>query len=245
MDFLNEQNNGLVRLDGTHLQLPTLSAWQGSSAVFWVRAPFACLAMSFKVGNADGSAYAATLAMTLSPPHGLWRAYIPGRFFTTPCETRYKVVCKDSCGERHVCGEGILRIQGGAIPDAEDGPVSSDGCFVQFPDGKWRKVTVFTDAAGEMSFLVEQDGFVSDDFADAPTQPYAYEKASGLYYALSGFIDEAGEAYLAISPDGVSGQAGAFALDPKTGLYHRVFTIASLPSLPSRDRVDTRHAIMV
>ena len=54
MDFLNEQNNGLVRLDGTHLQLPTLSAWQGSSAVFWVRAPFACLAMSFDAHRPRG-----------------------------------------------------------------------------------------------------------------------------------------------------------------------------------------------
>lgn len=225
MKFLNEQNDGLVRLDGTQLRLPPLSAWVRSSAAFWFRPPFPCPAMSFKLGNADGTAYAATLAMTLSPPHGLWRAYVPGSFFTAHCETRYKVVCVDSSGGHHVCGEGILRVQGDAIPDSEDEPISGEGCYVQFPDGKWRKVTVFTDAAGEMSFLVEQDGFASDEFENTPTKPFAYEKASGLYYALSGFIDEAGEAYLAISSDGVSGQSGAFALDPKTGLYHRVETV--------------------
>ncbi len=225
MEFLHEQNDGYVRLDGTRMRLPPLSSWKRSSAVFWFRAPFPCVAMSFKVGSADGTRYEATLAMTLSPPHGLWRAYVPGRFFGEHCETRYKVTCLDLSGGRHVCGEGILRVYGGTIRDADEEPLSADGCLVPFPDGKWRRVTVFTDAAGELSFRVEQDAFSSDDFADTPEQAFAYEKASGLYYALTGFVDEAGEAYLSVSPSGVTGKEGAFALDPKTGLYHRVETV--------------------
>lgn len=225
MDFLNEQNNGFVRLDGTQLRLPTLTAWRLSPSVYWFRLGYPCAAMSFKAGNADGAEYGEAVAMAFDPARELWRAYVPGRIFAAPCETYYKVVCWDEYGRRHVCGEGVFRVQGGALRDPDEEPLEADGCFVPFPDGKWRRVTVFTDAAGELSFLVEQRGFASDEFTDAPSQPFAYEKASGLYHALTGFVDASGEAYLAVSSGGVTGRSGAFARDEKTGLYHRVETV--------------------
>lgn len=222
MNCLREQNNGVVTLDGTLRALPMLSAWRHSSAVYWARPPFPCVAMAFKIADSAGETFIATFPMQYHALRGLWRVYIPGTYFQSKCETVYKIICTDEMSARHVCGEGILRIHGGAIADSADEPMKADGCFAFFPDGKWRRVSVFVDEAGEMAFAVTQEGFATVEFNAPPTTPYAYNPATGLYYAISGFVDDSGEAYLSVSSEGVDGRDSAFAKNDATGFYYRV-----------------------
>lgn len=222
MNYLNEQNNGVITLDGTLRALPMLSAWRRSSAVYWVRPPFPCLAMIFKVADVAGETFVATLSMQYHATRGMWRVYIPGTYLHDKGEMIYKVVCWDGEKARHVCGEGILRVYGGLVADAADEPMEADGCFAFFPDGKWRRVSVFVDEVGEMAFSVAQNGYATIEFGAPPTTPYAYNPVTGLYYAVSGFVDEAGEAYLSVASEGVEGQNSAFAKNDTTGFFYRV-----------------------
>ena len=223
---INEQSDGIVMLDGTARELAMLNAWRGSTAVFWARTAWPCAAVVFKVADAAAARYVASLTMLYHPKRGMWRVSVPAKWLSEKCETRYKVVCWADDRTRSVGGEGILRVHGSGVydPDEDAAAPSGEDCYVSFPDGKWRKVTVFTDDAGELSFSVEQDGVDASAFEDAPTAPYAYNAATGLYHAVTGFVDEEGEAYLSVAAEGVDGKSVAFARNEATGLFYRVET---------------------
>ena len=239
MNFLKEQNNAMITLTGTVDPLPIQEVWKRSSAVFWIESAFPCQAMQLKIGAEDKSKYKVSITALYHPKRGLWRVYIPGKYFTAKCETYYKIVGVDEYGNRSVCGEGLLRIREGKIYDFEDESITTDECFAFFPDGKWRKVSVSTDNTGELVFVVEQNGIPPIEFEHEPAKPYALNKATGLHYEVSGFVDESGEAYLCVAADGVQGKDDAFAKDDATGFYYRVESFADEvgePSLKVGDR---------
>ena len=220
---LNEQNNAIIALDGSHRRLPIITAWANSSSVFWVLPSFPTTAMQFKVGNADKTAWAATLKMCFHPKRGLWRIYIPGRYFTGRYETSYEIVVADEYGNRHVSGEGVLRVYASAIPDKNDSPSESpsENCYARFPDGKYRAVTVTEDEAGAPVFSIgaEVDGAA---FEGEPKRIYAYNNATGLYHEVQSLVDEAGEASLSIVDEPSEDGEDCYVLNPATGFYHRI-----------------------
>ena len=213
---MREQNDGIVVLDGDCGRLPPiLDAWVNSSAVYWFRPPFPATGMTLMVGSARADGWAAKVKMYCHPKRGLWRAYVPGRTFTVRSETRYKVVALDEHGMRHVCGEGILRVYDGSVPDVEEYTAK---CLAAFPDGTVREVTVAEDEAGEPSFVVGNPV----DGASASAGPiYAYNKASGFFHAVTAFFDEAGEPMLAVADEPSAGGFESYAKD-SSGFYRRV-----------------------
>lgn len=222
---LNEQCDGIITVDGSLRHLPILRAWGNSSAVYWVDPAFPTEAMEFKVGNADMTAWAATLRMCFHPKRGLWRVYVPGRYFTGRCETRYKIVAQDERGSRHVAGEGVLRVYSGGIPDRNDSPVEypAANCYAKFPDGKWRVVTVSEDEAGAPVFSIGGEVVSDAEFEGGqPSQIFAYNNATGLYHAVTAFIDEAGEPSLSLDEEPCADGEDCFVLDPATGFHRRI-----------------------
>lgn len=213
---MREQNDGIVVLDGDcGRRLPILNAWVNSSAVYWSRPPFPATGMDIMVGNALANGWSAKVKMYCHPERGLWRAYVSGKNFTERCETKYKVVALDEHGARHVCGEGILRVYCGSVPDMDEYTVR---CLAAFPDGTVREVTVSEDDAGEPMFVVGDPV----DGASASGGPiYAYNKASGFFHSVTAFFDEAGEPMLAVADEPSAGGFESYAKDP-SGFYRRV-----------------------
>lgn len=212
---MREQNNGIVALDGSLQRLPILEAWTNSSAVYWAKPSYPATGMVFLVGNAAMDGWAAQLTMTLHPQRGLWRVYVPGEAFTEHCETRYQIVSLDSEGMRHVEGEGILRVYKGAVPSVAD---TVQNCYATFPGGEVREVTVRNDSTGTPVFSV--GGVVEG--ADADERPiYAFNKATGFYYLVTPFVDDAGEPSLSVADEPSEGGDETFVRDA-SGFYHRV-----------------------
>ena len=212
---MREQNDGMVVLDGSLQRLPILRAWVNSSEVYWVKPSYPATGMLFMAGNADMSGWAAQLAMTCHPKRGLWRVYVPGAAFTARCESRYRIVSLDENVARHVEGEGILRVFDGAIPDVAD---STETCLATFPGGEVREVTVKDDSTGTPIFSV---GEVVEG-AEADARPiYAFNKATGFFYLVTAFVDEAGEPMLSVAEEPSEGGEETFARG-ESGFYYRV-----------------------
>ena len=217
-----EQNNGLIVLNSAYRRLLILEAWRRSSSVYWIRSPFPATALQFKVGKADKSEFAVILNAQNHPSRGLWRVYVPGRYFTDRCETAYKIVATDEYGNRTTCGEGILRVFSGTISDIEEEESTSEECYAKFSDGKWRKVTIGEDEVGALVFEVSTDAIDESHFEKVPANPYAYNKAYGTFHAVSGFIDESGSPYIEIEQSPSAAGSETFAKDERTGFYFRI-----------------------
>lgn len=213
---MREQDNGMVVLDGDcGRRLPILDAWVNSSAVYWFRPSFPASGMMLMVGNSGMDGWAAKVRMHFHAERGLWRAYVQGRNFKVRSETRYKVVALDEYGARHAEGEGILRVYDGAIPDAAEW---TETCLAAFPDGVVRKVEVAEDETGEPIFTIGP----AVEGAQADAGPiYAYNKATGYYYLVTTFIDEAGEPMLSVADSPSKGGDDCYAKGP-SGFYYRI-----------------------
>lgn len=213
---MREQDNGMVVLDGDcGRRLPILDAWVNSSAVYWFRPSFPATGMCLMVGNSGADGWAANVAMHYHPERGLWRAYVQGRNFKVRSETRYKVVALDERGARHVAGGGILRIYDGAIPDVAEW---TETCLATFPGGVVRKVEVAEDEAGEPVFTIGP----AVEGAQPDAMPiYAYNRATGYYYLVTAFMDEAGEPMLSVADEPSAGGDDCYAKGP-SGFFYRI-----------------------
>lgn len=219
---INEQNNAVFTIDGRLRHLPILRAWKNSSSVYWINPSFPVEAMQFKVGNADMTAWAATLPMCFHPKRGLWRVYIPGKYFTGRYETRYEVSVTDEYGNRHVAGDGLLRVYASAIPDGTPSSPESQ-CYAMFPDGKCRAITITEDDTGAPIFSVGEEMSIEDGFDESLAKPiYAYNNATGFYHVVNCLIDEADEPALSLDEKPSDGGEDTFVLDGKTGFFHRI-----------------------
>lgn len=223
MRVFREQCNGVIALEGSGRPLPILKSWRGSSSVFWIKASYPTAGMVFRVGNGDKTGWAASLKMTYHRKRDMWRVYIPARYFIGRYETAYRVVSYDSEGDMHVEGEGILRVCSGIIPDINEDV--SFTTFVKFDDGKYRSVSVSEDESGALTFSVGAVSVVSSQFDTLPDSPYAYNRSTGLFYALHGTVDDAGAAVLYVDEEGVEIGEETFVLDEATKLYYRLESV--------------------
>ena len=223
MEFLREQNNGLICLDGTQKRLPCLTAWVKSSAVFWAFPSFPVAVMSFKTGKPDGSGYNEPVAMQYHATRKLWRVYLPASSFTEKCETYYKLTATDENGDRIVFGEGMLRVYAGKITDTGEQTETAEDCYALFSDGNWRRITVVSNSLGELTFSVAQTA-TTPIAGQTFSQPYAYNRTTGKFYSLNGVVDSTGEAYLAVAEAPSEEGEKSYAKNETSGLYYRIET---------------------
>lgn len=224
MNCLREQCNGIITVDGTKKSLPIVEAWCGSSSVYWVNPSFPVNGMLLKIGNPDKSGWFDTIPLYYHPERGMWRAYVPGTYFRCHAETAYKIVAIDEYDRRTVAGEGILRVYGGSIHDIMDDPLESPEiqCYAPFSDGSWRKVTVTEDVFGETVFRIGEKAVDVGQFEQTPKDLYAYNKARGVFFSVSGKIDEVGEPTLYCSDTPSTFGEQSFALDDASKFYYRI-----------------------
>jgi len=212
---MNQQNNGMVVLDGTLRDLPILRAWANSSSVYWVKPSFICDKMFMKVGNSEKSGWTATANGTYHPEYGMFKFYVDGKAFARHCETAYRIVAIDDKGCRTVCGEGVLRVSTPTIKDVNDDVRT---CIVKFDDGVCREVIIENDTSGVPSFVILETAVQVD--AD-PKTLYAYDKEKKQYFALLGVTVE-GNLTLELSETGTTGKDETFVIDKTSGFYRRM-----------------------
>lgn len=212
---IQEQNDGMVSLDGSGRALPILNAFANSSAVYWFGTQVPYEGIFLKVGNEDKTGWIASCKATFHASCRMYRVYVGGRNFPKGCETVYQVMAVDDNGARHVCGEGKLRIARSAIDEHE----ASRECMAKFPDGEWRKVTVTEDEAGAPIFKV---GEVAEEPPKDERDLYAWDNSRGFFFKVVGLIDEVGVRILALDQEPLGDGAESFAFDDATGFYRRV-----------------------
>lgn len=105
---INEQNNGVVVLDGTTRELPILGAFVGSSAAYWIKSAFPCTAVRMTVLDSDVAIAECSLLFHVT--RGMWRGYFDGSKFAANGEFVYQVEATDYDGSRSVCGRGVFRV---------------------------------------------------------------------------------------------------------------------------------------
>ena len=214
MDY-REQNNGYVALDGSQRQLPILEAYVGSSSVYWFKPEYAAAEMSLRIGDARKISWSEPIRMSCHPKKGLFRVYVPGANFKQRCETYYQVITVDENGNKHISGEGIIRIYSSHISEVVDESIVA---YAWFPDDKARSVTITEDEVGAPIFTI-------GDVVDAPIGKlqtiYAFNKATGFFHIVSTFFDDVGEPMLSVSEEAIEGGADRFVLD-ESGFYRRI-----------------------
>ena len=176
---------------------PIVYAWVNSSKLIWIKPRFQVESVSLKIGKPDMSGYYTELVAEFDHDRGMYRAYVPPRYLKTGgIETRYKITLVDSNGYLSVMGEGKLRVLNGEIPDEQEG---ADVCYIQFPDGTWREVRITTDELDEYIYTVIGTVYDTTTLGSLAKTPYAYNKNTQKFYALSGVIDESGEATIVVA----------------------------------------------
>ena len=225
MTRFKEQCNGMVKIGSSPSErLPILCAWRNSSTVYWFESPFPATWMKLRIADPDKGSFSTTVNGIYHPKRGLWRAYVPSKTFHKRMETEYKVVLGDETDSRTVAGSGILRVGSNVFEDLEDDvdQSASTTCHILFPDGKWRKMSVFEDDSGALSFSVSDEAVDSSMFERPPSQPFAYSQVTGKFHAVTGFIDSSGTASASCAEEGVLSGEESFALDEKTGVFYRL-----------------------
>lgn len=215
MNSLHEQCDGMISIDGTSRQLPILYAWHGSSAVYWINAPFVSSKLYIRIGKSDLSGFQTKLFAHYHPVRGMWRVYVPGTFFSAKCETWYQIGISDENEQNHVYGEGKLRVNASHIQVVDDKKKVS---YAWWPDGKARKIVIEEDKVGEPVFSV-------GEIVDAPVgriqEIFAFNKATGFFHSVSTFFDEANEPMLSVSDEPVEAGEDRFVEDV-CGFYRRI-----------------------
>ena len=213
MKAFNEQCDAVISLDGSHKRLPIVSAWANSSAVYWINPQAPATALYVKIGNANKSGWNCSLKAYYHPKRGMYRVYVPGKYFTGHYETVYQIVEVDDGDARHVLGEGALRVYRSAIQDQAD---EIRECCASFPDGKCRRISISYDDTGAPVFDVSVDSFVSGVL---PGPLFAYDKAKGAFFRVTGVIDESGTPTLDVAQEPADDGERKYFHDPKTGFY--------------------------
>lgn len=215
---MKEQNNGIVVLNGTLRELPILNAWINSSSVYWVKTNSVRDKVFLKIGNSDKSGWTATSEGRYQPGWGMYRFYVPPKSFIKTCETVYRIITVDDKGNRHVEGEGKLRVAKPMITDVND---EIRTVIVKFDDGKCREVYVELDSSGTPTYVI-MENTVACEYE--PEVVYSHNKQSGLYHALMGKVGKEG-VYLELDEKGKTGEDMSFVRDEDSGFYRRVESV--------------------
>lgn len=202
--------------------LPLVEAWLNSTHIMLVFPDAAFGKVGVKVGDAEAKAYQPTEWGVYHPQMNYWYFYLPKSLFVAAGETAYKVVAEDLEGNRHVCGEGVLRVYSGMIDDPADEAGNKDATSVAYVscDGVWYALNVADDESGSLHITLQTQ--VGAPASEVSGTPYAYCRRTGLFHAVTAFKDEAGKVALQVEENGVEGDLASFAYDPATGLYYRV-----------------------
>lgn len=216
--------DSLIPLDSQNVgkPLPLAEGWLNSSHVMLIFPDCVYAKVGVKIGNPSTAAYGTAVWGVLHPRMNYWHVYIPRTTFTAAGETRYKVVAEDLRGGRHVCGEGVFRVFRGDIVDPSDVDGGGDAVHEAFVEcgGTWYAIDVVTDQSGTLSINLVNQASAPD--AQERGTPYAYSRRTGLYHAISAYVDESGVVALALEENGVEGEFASFAYDPTTRLYYRL-----------------------
>lgn len=212
--------DSVVVIDSTRVgkRLPIVEAWANSSHVMHVITDCVMASVTVKVGDPIEQKFRAGVEGIFHPVQNYWHFYLPKSNFRAG-EAFYKVVASDMEGNRHVLGEGVLRVYKSLFDDASDGDGAEeayDNAYVKF-DNAWYAIRVSKDDGGALCFDVV--GTTSHP-EDATGTPYAYCPKDGLYHAIRVERDEVGELMLTVDSMGEEGE-GAFAIGTD-GFYHRI-----------------------
>ena len=214
MNGFHEQCDGVVTLDGSHKRLPILSAWANSSAVYWINPQAPATAMFIKVGNANKDGWNCSLKAYFHPKRGMYRVYVPGKYFTGHYETVYQIVEVDENDSRHISGEGALRVYKSSIQEAEE--IQIVAC-AKWPDGLVREIKIREDETGAPVFSIGE--VVEKEISQG--EIYAFNNATGQFHLVTTFFDEVDEPMLTVSETPVNGGFDQFVADAN-GFYRRI-----------------------
>lgn len=218
-----EQNNGTIFVDGSGRELPILRAFERSSAVFWVGANHPYTDMYFVVGNDTKTDWLGSVKGIYHPDCRMFEFYVNGANFTGHYETAYRVVASDDRGHRTVCGEGVLRVMGSKIgTNGIDGELA----LIYFAeDDSWRRIMMSYDSTGNKVYEVLHSKVEVPDGYDKSKVLYAYDKAESKYYAVSGFIDDAGMPSLEVAEVPSNEGKDCFVYDDELGMFVRITAV--------------------
>ena len=214
MNGFHEQCDGVISTDGSYKRLPILSAWSGSSAVYWINPQAPATELDIKIGNSDKSGWNCSLKAYYHPKRELYRVYVPGKYFTGHYETVYQIVEVYENDSKHVLGEGALRVYKSAIQGIAESQIVA---CAKWPDGHVREITIREDETGAPVFSIGE--VVEKEISHG--EIYAYNNATGQFHLVTTFFDEVDEPMLTVSETPVNGGFDQFVPDAN-GFYRRI-----------------------
>lgn len=206
--------------------LKIIEAWRNSSLVVNVYPKAVYSAMSIRIGNPKTKKFIMGARGTFHPVKGYWYFYIPRNKFLYGGETMYEIDSVDVENlSRHVCGDGILRINSPALEDTDvdDGSESSGNDAYVNSNGNWYLISIGEDDEGGLTLAIK-DVATSAVPADVSGEAYAYNKKTGLYHKITVEYDDTNTPMLVANSVGVDGDSGFFAYNHASGLYYRLET---------------------
>ena len=221
---MKNRADAIIVLDSTHScrSLKMIEAWKNSSFVVHVVPDAVYSGMTIKVGNAMTKKFVPAAKGVFHPIMGYWHFYLPRGKFLHGGDTMYEIDAVDiENSSRHVCGDGVLRIQRPILEDDDEGSVGNETDAYVNSNGTWYLIKVGEDEYGGLTLAVKEV-MPTNVPSDVSGDSYAYNRQTGLFHKLTVEIDESGTPSIVVNGNGVEDVGGSFAFNSETGLYYRI-----------------------